>query len=231
MCSAPWIQNVKSLVRLTASGRRNSHYRKMWLRGTTHTTVVVNDTSYHLELHEKTNGGSKKLEVLEPKPQVKEGNINEEPTGESNSFEVKITDKTDESYRVLAKKHHQPLSQLSIPRFDLTSNNQISIRYDEKKGSLYRGDPSCNKNLDIHGTPDSKTSCQKKQKPNDPNGEHLAKQVANYVRHSGRTQRQLFPDPENSQHMVNTYNKKFSNVVGLGFVHLNKCMTIPTLLI
>jgi hypothetical protein len=106
----------------------------MWLRGTTHTTVVVNDTSYHLELHEKTNGGSKKLEVLEPKPQVKEGNINEEPTGESNSFEVKITDKTDESYRVLAKKHHQPLSQLSIPRFDLTSNNQISIRYDEKKG-------------------------------------------------------------------------------------------------
>lgn len=97
--------------------------------------------------------------------------------------------------------------------------------------SLYCEDPSCNKNLDIHGTPASKTSCQKTQKPNDPNGEHLAKQVANYVRHSGRTQRQLFPDPENSQHMVNTYNKKFSNVVGLGFVHLNKCMTIPTLLI
>jgi hypothetical protein len=96
----------------------------MWLRGTTHTTVVVNDTSYHLELHEKTHGGSKKLLVLIPKPQGKEGNINEEPTGESNSFEVKITDNTDESYRVLVKKHHQPRSQLSIPRFDLTWNNR-----------------------------------------------------------------------------------------------------------
>jgi hypothetical protein len=98
--------------------------------------------------------------------------------------------------------------------------------------SLYCEDPSCNKNLDIHGTPASKTSCQKTQKPNDPNGEHLAKQDAKDVIQSRRrTQRQLFPDPENSQHMVNTYNKKFSNVVGLGFVHLNKCMTIPTLLI
>jgi hypothetical protein len=85
---------------------------------------------------------------------------------------------------------------------------------------------------DIHGTTDSKRQYEEKQKPNDPNGEHPAKQAAKDVILSpGRTRRQLFPDPENSQHMVNTYNKKFSNVVGLGFVHLNKCMIIPTLLI
>jgi hypothetical protein len=99
----------------------------------TNTTVVVNDTIYDLELHEQTNGGLKKLRVLTSKPQVKEGNINDEPRGESNSFEVKIMD-TDESYKVLLKKRHQPLRQLSIPRCILTDNQRIIIRYDKEQG-------------------------------------------------------------------------------------------------
>jgi hypothetical protein len=97
---------------------------------------------------------------------------------------------------------------------------------------IYRGDKSFNKNPDIHDTTDSKRPCEEEQKPNDPNGEHPAKlAVKDVIRSPRKTQRQLFPDPENSQLMVNTYNKKFSNVVGLGFVRLNKCMIIPTLLI
>ncbi len=46
-----------------------------------------------------------------------------------------------------------------------------------------------------------------------------------------KTKGQSSVDPKNSQHMVNTYNKKFSNVVGFGFAHLNECMITPTLLI
>lgn len=94
------------------------------------------------------------------------------------------------------------------------------------------GNQSLNKNRHSHGTTDSKSPSEKEQKPNDPNGERLTKGGAKDRRRSPRkTQRQLLPDLENSQQRVNTYNKKFSNVVSLGFVHLNKCMIIPTLLI
>jgi hypothetical protein len=97
-----------------------------------------------------------------------------------------------------------------------------------------REDQSSNKNLDIHGTTNSKIPCEQEQKPNDPNGEHLAEEDAKDVIRSPRKALSVFRipstkhiqltlDPETSQHMVNTYNKKFSNVVGFGlwsfFVH------------
>lgn len=106
-------------------------YRMMW--GTTHTIAVVNDTRYDLELHEKTNGGSTKLSVLNSKPQVEEGNINDKPTRKSNSFAVKIM-VTDESYKVLLKKREQPMRQLSIPLCILIDKQRIIIRYDKKQG-------------------------------------------------------------------------------------------------
>jgi len=68
--------------------------------------------------------------VLKPKPQVKEGNINDEPTGKSNSFEVKIMD--DEAYIVLIR-NHQLKQQVSLNRPQLIRHEQIIIQYDEKQ--------------------------------------------------------------------------------------------------
>lgn len=83
---------------------------------------------------------------------------------------------------------------------------------------------------DNDGTTDSKN--KKKQRPNDPNGEHQTKQVPkDVIRSPRKTRYQMLLDLENFQDTVNTYNKKISNAVGLGFVYRNKCMIIPTLLI
>ncbi|CAM6037471.1 unnamed protein product [Sphagnum compactum] len=181
--------------------------KKNQVKKNTYTTVVVNNTIYDLELHEETICESKKLQVLKSKSQVSEGNINDEPTRESNFCEVKIMDNTDETYKVFVRKH-QPMRQLSIPRHELINNQQIIIHYDKKQRSLKcdricRGDQSFNKNLDIHGTTDSKRPCGKEQTANDPNGEHPAKRAAkDVIRSPRKTQRQLFPDPENSQDMI-----------------------------
>jgi hypothetical protein len=181
--------------------------KKNQVKKNTYTTVVVNNTNYDLELHEETICESKKLQVLKSKSQVKEGNINDEQTRESHFCEVKIMDNTDETYKVSVKKH-QPMRQISIPRHELINNQQIIIHYDEKQRSLkcdriHRGDKSFNKNPDIQDTTNSKRPCEEEQKPNDPNGEHPAKRAAkDVIRSPRKTQRQLFPDPENSQLMI-----------------------------
>jgi len=100
------------------------------LKGTPYNTVVVNDTIYEWELREQTKFRLIRLQVLKPKPQVKEGDINDEPTGKSNSFEVKIMD--DEAYTVLIG-NHQLMRQLSFTRPQLIKHEQIIIQYDEKQ--------------------------------------------------------------------------------------------------
>ncbi len=99
-------------------------------KGTPCKTVVVNDTIYEWKLHEQINVSLKRFQVLKPKPQVKEGNINDEPTGKSNSFEVKIMD--DEAYIVLIR-NHQLKQQVSLNRPQLIRHEQIIIQYDEKQ--------------------------------------------------------------------------------------------------
>ncbi|KAH9546284.1 hypothetical protein CY35_12G087300 [Sphagnum magellanicum] len=164
------------------------------LKGTPYNTVVVNDTIYEWELREQTKFRLIRLQVLKPKPQVKEGDINDEPTGKSNSFEVKIMD--DEAYTVLIG-NHQLMRQLSFTRPQLIKHEQIIIQYDEKQSKLkWYGIPregqSSNKNLDIHGTTNSKMPCEQEQKPNDPNGEHPAKEDAkDVIRSPRKTQCQL----------------------------------------
>jgi hypothetical protein len=103
------------------------------LKGTPYRTVIVNDTIYEWELHEQTNVGLTRLQVLKQKPQVKGSNINDEPTGKSNSFEVKIMD--DEAYRVLIR-NLQLKQQLSFTRPQLIKHGQIFIEYDENQSKL-----------------------------------------------------------------------------------------------
>jgi len=98
------------------------------LRGTPYRTVIVNDTIYEWELHEQTNVGLTRLQVL--KPQVKESNNNDESTGKSNSFEVKIMD--DEAYRVLIR-NLQLKQQLSFTRPQLIKHGRIIIEYDQNQ--------------------------------------------------------------------------------------------------
>jgi len=88
-----------------------------------------------LELHEESICESKKLQVLKSKSQMREGNINDEPTRKSNFCEVKIMDNTYETYKVSMRKHqkHQPIRQLSIPQHELINNQHIIIQYDEKQ--------------------------------------------------------------------------------------------------
>jgi len=103
------------------------------LKGNPYTTVIVNDTIHEWELHEDTHRGSKMLQVLKPKPQVKEGNINDE----KNSYVVKIT--ADRSFHVFMRKKptqqkHQLMKQCSITRQRLIENKQITlIEYDEER--------------------------------------------------------------------------------------------------
>jgi hypothetical protein len=99
-------------------------------KGTPYKTVVVNGTIYEWEWHEQTDVGLTRLQVLKPKPQVKKGNINDEPTRKSNSFEVKIKD--DVAYTVLIN-NHELMRQLSFTRPLLITHEQIIIQYDEKQ--------------------------------------------------------------------------------------------------
>ncbi|CAM6011431.1 unnamed protein product [Sphagnum balticum] len=163
----------------------------MW--GNTHTIVLVNDTRYDLELHEKTNGGSTKLSVLNSKPRVEEVNINDKPTRKSNSFAVKFM-ATDGSYGVLLKKRDQPMRQLTIPLCILIDNQRLFIRCD--KGKLH-----WHEDKDNDGTTDSKN--EKKQQPNDPNGEHQTKQVPkDVIRSLRKTRYQLLLNVENFQDTI-----------------------------
>jgi len=100
------------------------------LKWTPYKTAIVNDTIYEWELHEQTNVGLRRLQVLKQKPEVEESNINDEPTGKSNSFVVKIMD--DEAYRVRIR-NLQLNKQLSFTRRRLIKHKQIIIQYDAKQ--------------------------------------------------------------------------------------------------
>jgi len=104
----------------------------MFRNGSPRTTVVVNDTIYEWELHKGSNRGSKMLRVLEPKPHVKEGNINDE----KNSYVVKIT--ADPSFHVFMRKkptQQKHPKQCSITGQRLIDNERITlIDYDEERG-------------------------------------------------------------------------------------------------